>query len=145
MLERARALHPEARIGGALVRPMQRGLGEAILGYRRDPAVGPIVLVGAGGLLAELGGEQTVRLAPVSERSAREMVDTAPGLAPLRGYRNRPAGDLAALAHALHRLSLLACDESVLEAEVNPMIVGADAVVAVDALVRIAEAPPESV
>jgi acetate---CoA ligase (ADP-forming) len=137
LLARVRASHPKAKIDGVLVQPMQRGLGEAIIGFRRDPAVGPIVLVGAGGWLAEAGGGHAVRLAPVSIQGACEMIEAVPGLASLRGYRNRPAGDLSALAHALHRLSLLACADAVAEAEVNPLIVRSDGVVAVDALVTL--------
>jgi hypothetical protein len=139
-LANARALHPQARIDGVLVQAMQRGLGEALVGYRRDPQVGPIVLLGAGGTLAEYCGSPSIRLAPVSVATAADMIGEVPALAALRGYRNRPAGDLDALAHTIHRLSLLACDPSVLEAETNPLIVGSDGVVAVDALVRLADA-----
>jgi hypothetical protein len=65
------------------------------------------------------------------------MIVEVPALAPVRGYRNRPAGDLEALARTIHRLSLLACNAAVLEAEINPLIVRSDGVVAVDALVRL--------
>ncbi len=64
------------------------------------------------------------------------MIGEVPGFAVLRGYRNRPAGDLEALAQAVHAVSLLACakENTVLEAEINPLLVKTDAVVAVDAL-----------
>jgi acyl-CoA synthetase (NDP forming) len=140
ILAAARSLVPQARIDGVLVQSMQRGLGEAIVGFRRDPQVGPIVLVGAGGVAAEFGGSLAIRLGPVSAATAADMIGEVPALAPLRGYRNRPAGDLQALAQAIHRLSLLACDESVLEAEINPVIVRSHGVVAVDALVCLAAA-----
>jgi succinyl-CoA synthetase beta subunit len=55
----------------------------------------------------------------------------------LAGYRGKPAGDLDALAQAVVALSQLACDPSVIEAEVNPLIVRTDGVVAVDAVVRL--------
>ncbi len=147
ILSSARALRPQARIDGVLVQTMQRGLSEAIVGFRRDPQVGPVVLVGAGGIAAEFGGTPAIRLAPVDIVTAAEMIGELPGLSLLRGYRNRPAGDLDALArptgdldalaHTIHRLSLLACNESVLEAEINPLIVRSDGVVAADALVRL--------
>jgi acyl-CoA synthetase (NDP forming) len=141
ILTRVRAAAPAARIDGVLVQPLQRGLGEVIVGFRHDREVGPIVMVGPGGILAELWGSHAVRLAPVSVETAAEMIAAVPGLAPIRGYRNRPAGDLAALARAIHRLSLLALltDPLVVEAEINPLIVRTDGVIAVDALLRIAQ------
>jgi acetate---CoA ligase (ADP-forming) len=141
MLARIHSERPDARIDGVLVQPMQRGLGEAIVGFRRDRDVGPVVMVGVGGMLAEVCAGYAVRLAPVSIDSALEMIASVPGLALVRGYRNRPAGDLASLSRVVHLMSLLALadDGIVLEAEINPLIVRSDGVVAVDALVRIAE------
>jgi acyl-CoA synthetase (NDP forming) len=141
MLARIRSERPDARIDGVLVQPMQRGLGEVIVGFRRDRDVGPVVMVGVGGMLAEVCAGYAVRLAPVSIDSALEMIASVPGLALVRGYRNRPAGDLASLSRVVHLMSLLALadDGIVLEAEINPLIVRSDGVVAVDALVRIAE------
>jgi len=141
MLARIQSERPDARIEGVLVQPMQRGLCEVIVGFRRDRDVGPVVMVGVGGILAEVCAGHTVRLAPVSIDSALEMIASVPGLALVRGYRNRPAGDLASLSRVVHLMSLLALadDGVVLEAEINPLIVRSDGVVAVDALVRIAE------
>ncbi len=141
MLARIRSERPRARIEGVLVQPMQRGLGEVIVGLHRDRDVGPIVMIGVGGILAELGRGHAVRLAPVSTDTALEMIASVPGLAVLRGYRNRPAADLSSLARIVHLISLLALvdDGVVTEAEINPLIVRREGVVAVDALVRIAE------
>ena len=143
MLNRVRRAHPEARIAGSMVQPMTTGLAEVIIGFRRDRDVGAVVMVGVGGTLAELCGAQAaLRLAPVSSHDALEMIAAVPALAAIRGYRERPPGDLRALAHAVHRLSLLALIESpaVLDAEINPLIVRTDGVIAVDALVRLASA-----
>ena len=139
LLTRVRARLPDARIDGVLVQPMQRGLGEVIVGYRLDREVGPIVMIGSGGIPAQLGEGRALRLAPVSSETAMEMITEVPELTLLRGYRNRPRGDLEALAQVVHLLSLLACTDApaVLEAEINPLIVRTDGVVAVDALVRI--------
>ena len=134
-----------AKIGAAtgysvdrvLIQRMESGLAEAIVGYRDDPVVGPLVMVGAGGILAELYNDVVLRLAPVDEAGALEMIARVKGLAPLRGYRGQPKGDLAALARAvaaLSRLALLA-GRPVREAEANPVIVKAAGAVAVDALV----------
>jgi acyl-CoA synthetase (NDP forming) len=116
-----------------LVQEMHEGLAEAIVGYRDDPVVGPLIMVGAGGVLAEIYRDVAIRLAPVTESEAREMIEEVKGLATIRGYRNLPRGDVAALARAVSRLSMLS--KSVVEAEINPLIVKADGVVAVDALV----------
>ena len=115
-----------------LVQRMERGLAEAIVGYRRDPIVGPLVLVGAGGTLAELYKDFAIALAPVSDAEARALIERVTGLAVVRGYRNLPRGDLNALARAIAALSRLAGTD-VREAEINPLIVKADGVVAVDA------------
>jgi acyl-CoA synthetase (NDP forming) len=127
------------RIGSArvLVQRMQAGLAEAIVGYRDDPVVGPLVLLGAGGVMTEIYRDTVLRMAPVSEGEAGEMIEQVNGFAAIRGYRNLPRGDLKALARAVSAFSRLALAQGrpVLEAEVNPLIVRADGVVAVDALV----------
>jgi succinyl-CoA synthetase beta subunit len=129
-------------VGRFLVQAMESGVGEALVGYRVDPHVGPIVMLAAGGILAELHRDRSIRMAPVDLEVAREMVDEVRALQALAGFRGRPRGDLEALAAAVVALSNLALgtDVQVLEAEVNPMIVRAEGhgVVAVDALVRTA-------
>lgn len=117
---------PGARLRGILVQPMARGLAEVILGCRRDPEVGPVVLLGAGGVLAELQREVVLRLAPVEEAEARAMIAELRALAPLAGWRNLPRGDLAALARAVVAISRLAALPGLAEAEINPLIVHAE-------------------
>jgi acyl-CoA synthetase (NDP forming) len=126
---------PDARLTGIQVQPMLRGLGEALLGYRRDPAVGAIVTLGVGGVLAEIYRDVSVRVAPVDEAVAREMIEEVRGLAPVRGYRGLPRGDIDSLAKtiaAFSRLALL----NVVEAEINPILIRPEGqgVVALDAL-----------
>jgi acyl-CoA synthetase (NDP forming) len=139
LLAKAREQLPQARIDGVLVQRMERGLVEVILGYRLDPEVGPTILLGLGGVTAELKRSFSVRLAPVSVETAHEMIAEIAELAILRGYRNLPRGDCDALARAVRALSLLGCvpEAGVREAEINPLIVRADGrgVVAVDGLV----------
>ncbi len=135
MLERV----PAARV--VLVQKMESGLAEAIVGYRDDPVVGPIVLVGAGGTLAEIYGDFALRLAPVSEDEAAAMIERVKGLATVRGYRNLPRGDVGALAKAVAAVSRLALVPGlpVAEAEIDPLIVKREGVVAVDGLVVMKE------
>jgi len=120
--------------GAVLVQKMESGLAEAIVGYRDDALVGPVVLVGAGGTLAEIYRDYALALAPVSEDEALAMIDKVKGFAILRGYRNLPRGDMRALAKAVAAVSRLA-GSPVAEAEINPLIVKAEGAVAVDGLV----------
>ena len=90
------------------MQPMVSGLGEALIGYRVDRDVGPLILVAAGGVFTEIYRDRSLRLAPVDLATARAMIEEVRGLAPLAGYRGLPAGDLAALARAIVALSQLA-------------------------------------
>ena len=139
ILRNVAARHPEAKIKGILVQSMQRGLAEAIVGFRRDPQVGPVVVLGAGGVLAEVYRDIAIRLAPVGIEDARAMVEEVKGLAVIRGYRALPRGDCEALAQAVAAMSQLALldGRTVAEAEINPLIVkpAGQGVVAVDGLI----------
>ena len=132
---------PGAGMDQVLVQPMVSGLEEVLIGYRVDVDVGPLVMVGIGGVYAEIVHDRSLRLAPVDHDSAREMIGEVHGLKTLSGYRGKPAGDLDALAQAIVALSQLAvmAEPEVVEAEVNPLIVrpAGRGVVAVDALVKV--------
>ena len=134
----ARAI-PAARIDGVLVQSMEQGLAEVIVGYRHDALVGPVVVAGIGGVLAEIYKDIALRMAPVSEQEAAAMIDEVKGLAVIRGYRNLPRGDVAALARAIAAFSQLALlpGQPVAEAEINPLLVKENGVVAVDGLVML--------
>jgi succinyl-CoA synthetase beta subunit len=79
-----------------------------------------------------------LRLAPVDLAIAQEMIAEVRAFKALAGFRGRPKGDLDALAAAIVALSRMAEDPSIAEAEINPLIVRTDGVVAVDALVKLA-------
>jgi acyl-CoA synthetase (NDP forming) len=139
ILQRVAAAKPGARIDGILVQRMERGLAEVILGYKIDPQVGPVVVLGVGGTLAEIYRDYCVQLAPVSAEQARAMIEEVKGLAVIRGYRGLPAGDVGALAQAIAALSNLALIKTrrITEAEINPLIVkrAGEGVIAVDGLI----------
>lgn len=139
---------PGTVVDRVLVQQMVTGVGEILMGYRHDPNVGPIVLLAAGGVLAELFQDRTLRLAPVDLEGAKEMVSEVTALRALAGYRGLQKGDLEALAHAVVAMSKLGevSNGTVLEAEVNPAMVlpEGQGVVAVDALVRVASAEASS-
>lgn len=133
--ESVAAHHPGVPVERLTVQPMVCGLQEVLLGYRLDPQVGPVVTLAPGGVLVGLYDDKAVRLAPVDEAEAAEMIAEVVGLAPIRGHRGLPKGDLAALARAVAAFSRLSEDPQVLEADANPVMVMVDGVVAVDALV----------
>jgi acyl-CoA synthetase (NDP forming) len=125
MAARVAAKAPGATIAGFLAQPMAKGLAEAILGFRRDPETGPVVLVGAGGVMAELHRDTALRCAPVGLDEAHAMIAEVKGLKPLAGWRGLPKGDLDALAAAIVAVSRLAAVAEVAEAEINPLIIHA--------------------
>ena len=137
MLTRIRSALPKAKLDGVLVQRMEKGIAEVIVGFRRDRDAGPLVMVGVGGILAELGGGHALRLAPVSLDTACEMINEVKAFDVLRGYRNKPKGDLEALARVVQAMSNLACAANVEEAEINPLLVKTDGVVTVDALLSL--------
>ncbi|OWW22750.1 6-carboxyhexanoate--CoA ligase [Noviherbaspirillum denitrificans] len=132
---------PGTVVRQVLVQAMSKGLGEVLVGFRRDADVGPVVMLAAGGVLTEIYRDRALRLAPVTVEVAREMVKEVRALEALAGYRGRQEGDLEAVAQAVAAFSQLALlkDEVVLEAEMNPLIVRpkGDGALAVDALVRL--------
>jgi succinyl-CoA synthetase beta subunit len=141
--QRVSAYMKDARIEGYLVQRMESGLAELLIGYRLDELVGPTVVLGAGGVLSEVYGDVAIRIAPVSREIAREMIEEVKGIAPIRGYRGLPEGDLDALTDAIVAISNLARlgDRHLREAEINPLIVKpkGEGVVAVDGLVVLGE------
>lgn len=108
---------------------------EISLGFVRDPQFGPLVSVGAGGVLIELLGDRRAALAPFGPATARRLLDGLALRRLLDGYRGAPAVDIDELAGIVARFSVLAADLDglVAEMDVNPLVCGRD-IVAVDAL-----------
>ena len=120
---------------GLLVSPYLNGL-ELIVGARRDPSFGPLVLIGIGGILAEAIDDVAIRLAPVSPAEAESMLDGLRGRRLLDPFRGRPGIDRPAVVDAIVRLGdLIVADPGVVEIDVNPLISTPDATAAADALV----------
>jgi len=114
---------------------------ELIVGARRDPSFGPLVLVGIGGVQAELYRDVQLALAPVTEEQARRMVVGLRGHPLLTGWRGRPPVDVDDAASVVAAMSRLVAEQpDIAECEINPLRVGVDGAVAVDALV-VAAAP----
>jgi acyl-CoA synthetase (NDP forming) len=138
IMESAKQHAPAARLDGVLVQRMsQKGM-ELILGARRDGQFGSLVLVGTGGVQAELWRDVALDLAPVSPARAEEMLRSLKGFPLLDGFRGAPKADIAAVARAVSAFSVLVAEagEKLEEAEVNPLICGPWGCLAVDGLVR---------
>lgn len=131
---------------GVLVQEQVSGDVEVIVGARHDLTFGPVVLVGLGGILAELLKDTALRLAPVSPETARRMLEELESYRLLRGFRGRPAVDLDALAALIARVSRLASELPVAELDLNPVILkaGGRGAVAVDRriILRLEEREP---
>jgi acyl-CoA synthetase (NDP forming) len=120
--------------GPVVVQEMIDG-SEAIVGVVDDPDFGPVLLIGAGGVFVELFDEFEYRALPVSAEEAREMIEQTPLDTLLSGFRNRPPGDVDALAAAVAAVSDAYCRYDVDELEINPLIVSEEGAFAVDLLV----------
>lgn len=124
MLAGIKAAQPGARSQGVLVQKMVKGGRETILGMKRDPHFGPLLLFGLGGTYVEVFKDISIRIAPITEEEASQMIQGLKSAPILSGYRGTPPSDLEAITDCLQRLSQLALDFPELhELDMNPMIV----------------------
>ncbi|WP_440989873.1 acetate--CoA ligase family protein [Haloarchaeobius baliensis] len=135
LIARATNYQPDATILGVQVQEMvdlDEGT-ETIVGVNRDPQFGPLVLFGLGGIFVEVLEDTTLRVAPVSEPEAREMIDEVKAAPLLRGARGRTPADVEGVIETIQRLSQLVTDfPAILELDINPLVAGPDGVRAVD-------------
>jgi acetate---CoA ligase (ADP-forming) len=123
---------------GFLVQRMVTGVAELLVGVVHDATFGPVVVCGAGGTSAELLGDVAVRLAPLTDRDATELLRSLKTHALLDGWRGAPKADLAALEDLLLRIGLLADNHpEIAELDCNPVIAGPDGATIVDVRVRV--------
>ena len=122
-----------------LLQKMETGITEIILGYRVDELVGPIVVVGSGGVLSEIYDDKSVRIAPVDLKEAKNMINEVKSLITITGYRGLPKADINIVAKAIVDMSQLASIKEIKEAEINPILIkeGKEGVVAVDGLITL--------
>jgi acyl-CoA synthetase (NDP forming) len=130
--------HDRARV---LVQRMLSGGREVLLGGKRDPSFGPIVIFGLGGVYVEVFQDVTFRLAPLTREVAEGMISQVRASQLLYGVRGEQGVDIEAIVEALLALSrlLIACPE-VTEIDINPLLAFPEGVAAVDA--RIVAGPP---
>jgi acetyl coenzyme A synthetase (ADP forming)-like protein len=127
------------RIGSpVVVQPMLGGGTELLAGLVQDPVFGTLVAFGPGGVFAELIGEATLRIAPLTDIDAEELVTSGKAGRLVRGFRGAPAADVASLVDLVQRLAALGDDQpAVAELDLNPVLAFPDRCIAVDARVRI--------
>lgn len=126
-------------LDGYLVTEMWRADTELILGVQRDPDFGPLVMVGAGGVLVELMKDVQLAPAPLSHKAALALLNKLRCLPLLTGYRGRPHANLDAIADVMVRLGALAASsERLRELDINPLFIAGDRIAAADARATLA-------
>jgi acyl-CoA synthetase (NDP forming) len=140
ILSEVRRRAPAAKIDGVVVQKMASEGVEMILGVKRDPLFGPVILCGFGGILVELLKDVAIGIPPLSREQARDMIKRLRGFPILDGVRGKPPADADALCDAIVAVSRLAASlgDQLVGLDINPLIVlpKGDGVVAVDALVE---------
>jgi succinyl-CoA synthetase beta subunit len=141
IMSEVRRRAPDAKIEGIVVQRMSGQGVEMILGIKRDPLFGPVVLCGFGGILVELLKDVSIGIPPLSRKQAHDMLKRLRGFPILGGVRGQAATDIDALCDAIAGLSRLAWSfgDQLAGLDINPLIVlpKGGGVVAVDALVEI--------
>jgi acetyl coenzyme A synthetase (ADP forming)-like protein len=124
---------------GALLQPMAPAGGvETIVGALQDPAFGPLIVFGLGGITVEVLDDHVTRLAPLTDLDAMDMVNGLRGSRLLKGYRGRPGVAIDALVDVLHRVSRLVEDvPEIAELDCNPVVATPNGALVLDARIRV--------
>ena len=134
ILKNAKCYDPKAQIKGILVSSQVKPGIEVIIGAKRDPQFGPVVMFGLGGIFVELFKDVVFRVAPITVEEALAMIRSIKGYKMLTGYRGKPAEDIDALAKAIVDVGrvMLSCPE-VAEVDLNPIMVYERGITSLDA------------
>jgi len=124
IMKSAFAYDPDASIRGVLVEPMMgKGL-EAIIGSKTDDQFGPVIMFGIGGIMVEVLKDVVFRVLPISERSARRMIEKIRSVELLNGFRGKPPVDKKAIKELLLTISeIVGSYDDIQEIDLNPVIV----------------------
>jgi acyl-CoA synthetase (NDP forming) len=139
IMAEAQKKHPNAQIHGVLIQEMVEGGLETIVGVANRPPFGPVVAFGLGGVFVELLKDVTLRLAPIDETGAAEMLEEIKGAKMLDGYRGQGAANKGELAKTIALISELAVEfnADIEELDINPLVVRGDQIIALDALITL--------
>ena len=104
-----------------------------------DELVGPVVLIGSGGILSKIYDDKSVKIAPVDFKEAKNMISEVKRIVTITGYRRQPKAVINILAQAIKDISQLAHIKEIKEVEINPVLIkeGKDGLVAVDSLITL--------
>lgn len=141
---RARQMRPEAEIAGVTVQKMMSypNSFELILGTKKDPVFGPVIMVGMGGVAAEVFQDRALGLPPLNDVLARRMLESLKSWPLLRGYRGRPGANIDRLIEIIMRFSYLVAEcPEIKELDINPLLVTPQDVIALDARVVVDRQP----
>jgi len=134
IMENVSMKRPEAKVLGILVQEMVPKGYEVIVGAIRDAQFGPVLMFGLGGVFVEVLKDVSFKLAPLSKKEALEMIKETKGFKVLEGYRGEEPADLDALAEVIIKVGKITADlHEVVEIDINPLIVHAKGLIAVDA------------
>jgi acetyltransferase len=139
----ARKHCPKATVEGVTVEPMVslENAHELIVGVKRDPTFGAVIMVGTGGTAAEVMKDRALGLPPLNERLCRRMLESLRTWPLLKGYRGRPGVDMDKLVEILIRFSYLVADHPKIgEFDINPLLVSPAGGIALDARAMISPA-----
>ena len=142
---RARQLRPDADVAGVTVQKMMTypNSFELILGTKKDPVFGPVIMVGMGGVAAEVFHDRALGLPPLNEVLARRMLESLKSWPLLCGYRGKPAANIERLLEIIVRFSCLVAEcPEIKELDINPLWVTPEEVIALDARVVVDRRPP---
>ncbi len=149
MMQTVKEKTPEARIEGINVQKMVKFAEaiEMILGSKKDPTFGAVIMVGLGGIAAEIFQDRSICFPPLNERLARRALEQLKSWPLLKGYRGKPPVNLDGLIEIIIRFSYLVADyPEIKEIDINPLLVSQEEVIAVDARIIVDRAvKPEEV
>ena len=135
----AKNYDPDARINGVTLQPyISKPDYEILLGAKRDPNFGPVILFGIGGIFTEVLKDRSLALPPMNRLLAHRLMQETKAYALLKGYRNHPPADLQQLEEMIIRLSQLLIDQpEISELDMNPVLIKDGQALAVDARILV--------
>jgi acetyltransferase len=136
MIAQARSMRPEAELLGVTVQPMIAELHgvELILGAKQDPVFGSVIMMGTGGIHAEIYRDRSLELPPIDRSLALRMLQNLRCWPLLQGYRGGKAANIDAVAELITRFSAMIVEQPrILECDLNPLVVSSSQVIVLDA------------
>jgi len=139
IIKNARAYNPNAEILGVTVQPMIKKNGyEVIIGAKKDPIFGPVILFGMGGIGVELFKDYAIGIPPLNQTLARRLMEETKVYQLLKGYRNMPPANMKLLEETLVRFSQMIIDfPQIREVDINPLLINEKEAYVLDARIAI--------